>query len=87
MKRVDAELDSLPASASPDELIALDEALNELRMVDPQAAKLVELVYFGGLTQEQAAQVLKISRSTVVRIWATTRVWLHTKIAGQPTSE
>jgi RNA polymerase sigma-70 factor, ECF subfamily len=62
------------------ELIFLDHALNELAEFDPSAARIVELKFFGGLTNEEAAEVLGISESTVKREWRTARAWLTAKL-------
>jgi RNA polymerase sigma factor (TIGR02999 family) len=67
---------------SDDNLLLLDEALNKLATIDPQAARIVELRYFAGLTIEETAEVLKISPMTIKREWATARAWLHREIAG-----
>ena len=71
------------AAASPnDELLALHEALQLLAVEDPLKAQLVELRYFGGLTGDQAADVLGISPSTADRHWAFARAWLQAKVRG-----
>lgn len=62
------------------QLIDLDEALTELASFDPDQAKVVELRYFGGLTIEETAEVLKVSTATVKREWATARAWLFDRI-------
>jgi RNA polymerase sigma factor (TIGR02999 family) len=80
-KREFTELDDLRADGSPDELLALHEALEEFALRDPQKAKLVELRFFAGLTLEQAAESLGISRATADRAWRYARAWLHTAIA------
>ena len=59
------------------ELIALDDALTELAKMDPTKAKLVELRYFGGLTFEEAAEVMGVSVITVKRHWKMTKAWLY----------
>jgi len=59
-----------------DDLIALDEALTKLTLEDPVKANLVKLRYFAGLTEEQAAKVLEISRATASRYWSYVRAWL-----------
>lgn len=58
-------------------LLALDEALGRLEDVDPQRSKIVELRFFAGLSNEEAAQVLDISTATVQRQWAGARAWLY----------
>jgi RNA polymerase sigma factor (TIGR02999 family) len=60
-----------------DELLALDEALTQLAVADPRRAELVRLRYFAGLTLEQAAELLGISRATADRHWAFARAWLY----------
>jgi len=70
----------LAVDASPEGLIALDEALTRLAHEDAEAAQLVKLTYFGGLSLEQAAEVLGVSCRTVYRHWAFARVWLYNAI-------
>jgi RNA polymerase sigma factor (TIGR02999 family) len=59
------------------ELVALDDALQELSRIDDRQGKIVEMKFFGGLSAPEISQVLGISRATVDRDWATARVWLH----------
>ena len=61
----------------------LDEALNRLQQLDPDQAKLVELRFFGGLTVEEAAEVMGISTATVEREWRMARAWLHQQLTAQ----
>jgi RNA polymerase sigma factor (TIGR02999 family) len=82
--RVEVELADLRTRMEPEELIALDEALAKLRDEEPVKAQLITLRYFGGLTIEQAAEVLNISRVTAFRYWAYARAWLHQEITGEP---
>lgn len=63
------------------ELIELDEALTELEKMDPTKAKLVELRYFGGLTFDEAAEVMGVSTITVKRHWKMTKAWLYGRLA------
>jgi RNA polymerase sigma factor (TIGR02999 family) len=58
------------------DLIAIDDALNSLAEVDARQAKVVELRFFGGLTEEETAEVLSISRLTVIRDWKSAKLWL-----------
>ena len=70
---------------APDcELLLLDQALAELTALDAQQGHLVELRYFGGLTEEEVAEVLGVSRSTVTREWQTARAWLFRRITTGP---
>jgi RNA polymerase sigma factor (sigma-70 family) len=57
-------------------LPALDEALSKLELIDPDQARLVELRYFVGLTNEETGDALRISVATVKRRWALARAWL-----------
>lgn len=59
------------------DLLALDQALRELTAIDPRMGRITELRYFGGLSEEEVAEVLAISRSTVTREWQTARTWLY----------
>jgi len=58
----------------------LDEALAKLAIEDPVKAELVKLRYFAGLTVEQAAEILKVSRATADRYWSYARAWLFAEI-------
>jgi RNA polymerase sigma-70 factor, ECF subfamily len=62
------------------DLLALDEALNRLAVMDPQRARIVELRYFGGLTIEETAGALGISPATVKRDWAWIKAWLFQQL-------
>jgi RNA polymerase sigma factor (TIGR02999 family) len=73
---------NLAAPAVPDDLMALDEALSQLAVVDPRAAELVNLRYFAGLTIPQAAEVLGIAPRSADFLWAYARSWLLQKIEG-----
>lgn len=65
-----------------DDLLALDEALTRLAKIEPQTVKLVELRYFAGLTNEQAAEILGMSPRTAKRAWTYARAWLRREIEG-----
>jgi RNA polymerase sigma factor (TIGR02999 family) len=60
---------------------AVDEALAELELEDPRQAQIVELRFFGGLTVDEIASALKISRATVKRDWATAKLWLRSRLS------
>jgi RNA polymerase sigma factor (TIGR02999 family) len=62
------------------ELLALDEALEELATLDPQKSKIVELRYFGGLSVEETAEVLGVSEITVKRHWRVAKAWLYDRL-------
>lgn len=59
------------------DLMVLDEALDGLAKLDPQQSRIVELRFFGGLSIEETARVLRISPATVKRDWSTAKAWLH----------
>lgn len=65
----------------PVDLIALDDALKELERLSPRQAKLVELRFFGGLTEEESAEVIQVSRRTVAGDWAMAKAWLRSQLA------
>ena len=66
----------------PEDLVALDEALNKLAATDKTAANLVQLRFFAGLPLPEAAHLLGISPRTADRLWAYARAWLHQEIQG-----
>lgn len=66
--------------ARPEELVALDEALQRLEAIDARQSRVVELRYFGGLTIEETAQVLAVSVVTVKRDWTAARAWLYREV-------
>jgi RNA polymerase sigma factor (TIGR02999 family) len=81
-RRIDLDA-AQPAAADPrHDLVALDAALAKLAAEDPQAAKLVELRHFIGLSVAEAAQALGISPRTADRVWAFARAWLHRELTG-----
>ncbi len=59
------------------DLIALDDAINELARLDPRKAQIVELRFFGGLSVEETAEALSISSPTVMRDWSSAKAWLY----------
>jgi RNA polymerase sigma-70 factor (ECF subfamily) len=80
--------DSAIVGATPDEdLVALDEAMHALAQIDPRKAQVVELRFFGGLSVEESAEVLKVSQITVMRDWSTARAWLYREINGGARNE
>jgi RNA polymerase sigma factor (TIGR02999 family) len=74
--------DYLEALAVTDdaELLALDEALNDLYRTDERQAKIVDMKFFGGLSSPEVSEVMGLSRATVDRDWATARAWLHRQL-------
>ncbi|HSK08406.1 MAG TPA: sigma-70 family RNA polymerase sigma factor [Vicinamibacterales bacterium] len=65
------------------DLLALDEALERLNALEPRQARLVELRFFGGLTNEETAEALEVSPATVKRDWAIARAWLFRELGGR----
>ena len=67
----------------PEEVLVVDEALERLAAEDPEAAALVKLRYFAGLSVEEAAEALGLSRATAYRHWAYARAWVRCEILGE----
>ena len=65
------------------DLVALDDALNALARLDPRKVQVVEMRFFGGLSVEETAEVLKVSPVTVMRDWSTARAWLYRELTGE----
>jgi RNA polymerase sigma-70 factor, ECF subfamily len=63
------------------EVVALDEALKELALIDPKQSRIVELRFFGGLTIEETAEVLDLSAATIKREWNTAKAWLYHELS------
>ena len=82
-QRVDLDSQDLVSQATPDELLLLDDALAALTAEEPEAGQLVKLCYFAGLSVEQAAELLGLSRTTAYEHWAYARVWLHAELYGR----
>ena len=76
--------DALGVSSQPAvDLVALDDALKGLGKLDPRKTQVVELRFFGGLSVEETAEVLKISPDTVMRDWKFARAWLARELSGE----
>ena len=82
-ERHELDADNLAAPQTPDDLLALDEALSQLAAEDPKAAVLVTLRYFAGLTLKQAAEAVGVSPRSADFLWAFARAWLLRKIEGE----
>ena len=80
--RVDLDSAEPAARAPSDDLIGLDEALTKLAKEDPMKADLVKLRFFAGLSIDQAADALGISRATAIRHWSFARAWLFNQVRG-----
>jgi RNA polymerase sigma-70 factor, ECF subfamily len=85
-KQVSLEEAAIVAPDQASELVRLDEALKTLAKLDERRCHVVELRYFGGLSNEEIAAVLKVSENTVTRDWNLARAWLYQHLAGSPSS-
>ena len=71
-------------TSEPDiSLLALDDALNRLALVDARKSRVVELRFFGGLGVKETAEVMKVSSDTVMRDWKLAKVWLLRELRGE----
>jgi RNA polymerase sigma factor (TIGR02999 family) len=82
-ERVDLDAADLVSTTAPDELLAIDEAITKLAAEDPQAAQLVRLRYFAGLSVEEAAAMSGLSRSSAYEHWSYARAWLRCELYGK----
>jgi RNA polymerase sigma factor (TIGR02999 family) len=82
-RRFDIDSVDVAVQATPDQLLAIDDALGKLEREDPAVFELVRLRYFAGLNIEQAAAALGISLATAYRHWNYARAWLHAELLGQ----
>jgi RNA polymerase sigma factor (TIGR02999 family) len=82
LERQDLDAIEVQAPSRSEDLLALDEALTRLEAEDPVKARLVKLRYFAGLTEEDAASVLGISRTTAQRHWRFAKAWLLKELEG-----
>jgi RNA polymerase sigma factor (TIGR02999 family) len=69
------------------DLVALDDAMNEMARLDPRKVQVVEMRFFGGLSVEETAEVLKVSTVTVKRDWRAARLWLYRRLTGAASNE
>jgi RNA polymerase sigma factor (TIGR02999 family) len=85
-QRLELDEHDIPVQTTPEEILALDEALTQLAAEDPVAAKVVHLHYFAGVPMAEAAEILGISRATAYRQWDYARAWLRCAVedCGQP---
>ncbi len=81
-ERVSLSLVQAPAGGGDLDLLALEGALERLGEIDARKSRVVELRFFGGLTMDEIAEVLEISRATVERDWAFARAWLYDALEG-----
>jgi RNA polymerase sigma-70 factor (ECF subfamily) len=81
VKHISLEESVVVGGGRPAELLALDDALNELAHLDARKARVVEMRFFGGLSVEEVADVLGVSPITVMRDWTTAKAWLYRELA------
>ena len=81
-EHVSLEADALMCPDRADDFVSLDEALTALAERAPRKAKVVELRFFGGLSVEETAEVLRVSPITVMREWKSAKAWLYRELAG-----
>jgi RNA polymerase sigma factor (TIGR02999 family) len=88
-KRQRVDLSEIEPAIRPpeDDLLALNEALEELARIEPQTAELVKLRYFAGFTNREAAEILGFSPRKGDAVWAYARAWLHERISGDRPSQ
>jgi RNA polymerase sigma factor (TIGR02999 family) len=79
-RRLSLDTLDITTRTTPDEIVMLDDALTKLSTEDPQAAELVKLRFFVGLSIEQAAEVVGISRASAYRQWTYARAWLRSEV-------
>lgn len=79
-RRVPLDEARLLAGDSPEQVVEVHDVLDELKARHPRAGQLVELRFFGGLSEDEAAQVLGVSRSTVTRDWRFAQLWLFRRL-------
>lgn len=82
LRRVDMDISEVSCSMPDDDLLALDEALDRLKVLDPSKAQLVQLRFFAGLSNDEAAKILGVSSATAKRNWRYARAWLHREITN-----
>jgi RNA polymerase sigma-70 factor, ECF subfamily len=80
LQRVSLEGVALVGRESATDLVALDDAMNALARLDPRKVQVVEMRFFGGLSVEETAAVLKVSPVTVMRDWSTAKAWLYREL-------
>ena len=82
VQHVSLEEASMVGDGRDADLVALDDAMNALARLDPRKVQVVEMRFFGGLSVEEIAEVLKISTVTVMRDWSTAKAWLYRELTA-----
>ncbi len=78
---LDVDLVATPGASA--NLVAMDDALNRLAKVDERKSQVVEMRFFGGLSVDETAEVLRVSPETVMRDWKLAKAWLHRELSGE----
>jgi RNA polymerase sigma factor (TIGR02999 family) len=85
VQHVSLEETSMVGSERAADLVALDDAMHALARIDLRKVQVVEMRFFGGLSVEETAEVLKVSPVTVMRDWSTAKAWLYRELTGEAT--
>jgi RNA polymerase sigma factor (TIGR02999 family) len=83
IRHVSLEEASVVGGSRSADLVALDDAMKALAQIDPRKEQVVEMRFFGGLSVDETAEVLKVSPVTVMRDWSTAKAWLYRELAGE----
>jgi RNA polymerase sigma-70 factor, ECF subfamily len=83
LQRISLEEAAVLGAGRSTDLVALDDAMNALARVDPRKVRVVEMRFFGGLSVEETAEVLKVSPVTVMRDWSTAKAWLYRELKSE----
>ncbi len=83
MRRISLEDDLRVSSRNDEDVLAVEDALTKLATLDPRQSKIIELRFFGGLTVEEVAEVLQVSKRTVESDWTMARAWLRRELSGE----
>jgi RNA polymerase sigma factor (TIGR02999 family) len=87
VQHVSLEEAAIVGGGQDTDMVALDDAMNTLAQIDPRKVQIVEMRFFGGLSVEETAEVLKISTVTVKRDWRAAKAWLYRELTGGTTHE
>ena len=83
VQHIELEESVMVGGGRPRDVLALDDALNELARMDPRKARVVEIRFFGGLSVEECAEVLKVAPITVMRDWNSAKAWLYRELTQE----
>ncbi len=86
LQHVSLDEAAVVGAGRPTDLVALDDAMNALARLDARKVQVVEMRFYGGLSVEETAEVLKVSAITVMRDWSTAKAWLYRELKGHEAS-